>query len=283
MHIGFIGLGIMGVPMALNLSRKYPLTVWNRSPSKYSLLEQAGASIAETPAQVMKRSDIIFVMLFDSTAIKCILDDEFKRSLRGKILVNASSVEVEFSYFLADEVRRAGGDFIEMPVSGSTIPAEQGRLVGLMAGDEAVAERIRLVVQPITCAAVYCGPVGFGLKTKYAVNSYLVTMNAGLAESMNFAKAQGLDLSAFGQALAACPLASPYSKVKVKKMLAGDWSAQAPISGIYTSIQLIEAAVAGANTHSPVLHICSKLYQEANRSGLGEEDMIAVAKVIENL
>ncbi|KAL2015615.1 hypothetical protein VTK56DRAFT_5093 [Thermocarpiscus australiensis] len=278
MRVGFLGLGVMGTPMALNLSRKFPLTVWNRSPSKYPPLVQAGAKIGATPSQVVEHSDIIFTMLFDEDAIRAIFDHDLKQALRNKTLVNSSSVSVELSHYLNEQVRNAGGHFIEMPVSGSKVPAEQGQLVGMMAGDPAVADRIRPFVEPMTRAAIYCGPVGSGLKTKYAVNTFLVTMTVGLAEAMNLARAQGLDLEAFGQVLEAGPMASAYSKLKVGKMLNQDWSAQAAVKDCYNSTQLIQSAARAAHTRSPLVELCGSLYRHAIQCGLGEEDMISVVK-----
>ncbi|KAG7286011.1 hypothetical protein NEMBOFW57_008308 [Staphylotrichum longicolle] len=270
----------MGTPMALNLSKRFPLTVWNRSESKYPPFVQTGAKTGATPLHVVRQSDIIFMMLFDEHAIRSILTDDLKRAFHNKTLVNSSSVSVEFSRYLSEEVRSAGGDFIEMPVSGSKVPAEQGRLVGMMAGDRAAADRIRTYVEPMTSAAVYCGPIGSGLKTKYAVNNFLITMTAGLAESMNLARAQGLDLDAFGQVLEAGPMASAYSKLKVGKMLSQDWSAQAGIRDCYNSTQLIQAAAEAANTQAPLIQLCGSLYKQAIESGLGDEDMIAVVKCL---
>jgi len=280
MRVGFLGLGVMGTPMALNISRRFPLTVWNRSESKYSPLVQTGAKTGATPLQVVRQSDVIFMMLFDEQAIRSILTDDLRRAFHNKTLVNSSSVSVEFSRYLGEEIRNAGGDFIEMPVSGSKVPAEQGRLVGMMAGDRAVADRIRPYVEPMTSAAVYCGPIGSGLKTKYAVNNFLITMTAGLAEAMNLARAQGLDLDAFGQVLDAGPMASAYSKLKVGKMLNQDWSAQAGIKDCYNSTQLIQAAAEAANTQAPLIQVCGGLYKQAIESGMGDEDMIAVVKCL---
>jgi len=280
MRVGFLGLGVMGTPMALNISRRFPLTVWNRSESKYSPLVQTGAKTGATPLQVVRQSDVIFMMLFDEQAIRSILTDDLRRAFHNKTLVNSSSVSVEFSRYLGEEIRNAGGDFIEMPVSGSKVPAEQGRLVGMMAGDRAVADRIRPYVEPMTSAAVYCGPIGSGLKTKYAVNNFLITMTAGLAEAMNLARAQGLDLDAFGQVLDAGPMASAYSKLKVGKMLNQDWSAQAGIKDCYNSTQLIQAAAEAANTQAPLIQVCGALYKQAIESGLGDEDMISVVKCL---
>ncbi|KAF4539412.1 2-hydroxy-3-oxopropionate reductase [Lasiodiplodia theobromae] len=279
MRVGFLGLGVMGVPMALNLSRKFPLTVWNRSSSKYPLLTQAGAKIGETPSNVVECSEIIFSMLFDGAAIKAILDDDFKRAMRGKILVNSSSVTVECSQYLAEQINQAGGQFIEMPVSGSKVPAEQGQLVGMLAGDPEVAERVKPIVEPMTKAAIFCGPIGSGLKTKYSTNLFLISMTAGLAEAMSLAQAQGLNLETFGQVLDAGPMSSAYSRLKIAKIIHQDWSAQAAIKDCYNSTRLIHSAAQEAGIRSPMIQLCESLYKEANESGLSEEDMIAVHKL----
>lgn len=279
-RVGFLGLGKMGSPMALNLSRSFPLTVWNRTLSKYPALTSAGAAIGATPSEVVEKSDVIFSMLFDGAATQAIFDDSFKRAIRGRTLVNTASVEAEVSRGLAEQVKEAGGEFLEMPVSGSRIPAEQGQLVGMMAGDPAVAERIRPLVQPMATAAVYCGPIGSGLKTKYAVNLMLVTLTAGLAESMSLARAMGLDLGAFGEVLNAGPMASNYSRIKIAKMLEEDWSAQASIKDCHNSTKLIGEAGKEAGADLPLAKVCETLYRQARESGMGEEDMIAITKFL---
>lgn len=279
MRAGFIGLGVMGAPMAFNLASRFPITVWNRSTSKYAVLQQAGARIGRTPSKVVQEADVVFTMLFDASAIQSILDDDFTKALRGKTLINTSSVSVDFSHQLAKLVHDAGGDFIEMPVSGSKVPAEQGKLVGMMAGNQRIAERIMPFVEPLTAAVVYCGPVGSGLKMKYAVNLYLVAITAGLSESMNLARAQGLDPAALGKVLDAGPLASPYSTIKVAKMVHQDWTAQASVKDCYNSTLLIQSAAESAGAWSPIAQLCVSLYRQAHESGLKEEDMIAIAKL----
>ncbi|KAL7944966.1 hypothetical protein V8C42DRAFT_324204 [Trichoderma barbatum] len=281
MRVGFLGLGMMGTPMAINLCRKFSMVVWSRSDSKYDALIGAGAAIGKTPSHVVEQSDIIFMMLFDGSAIQSMIDsdEDFIKSISGKIFINTSSVSVDYSHKLARQIHDAGGDFIEMPVSGSKIPAEQGQLVGMIAGDAAISDLIKLVVEPITSAAVYCGPIGSGLKAKYAINLFLVSVTAGLAESMNLARAQGLNLESFGKVLDACPLASAYSRVKIAKILKQDWSPQAAIKDCYNSTQLIQSAARGVRVQAPLIEICNKLYREAYNSGWGEEDMMAIYKL----
>lgn len=283
MRVGFLGLGVMGTPMAINLAKRYPLTVWNRSSSKYPTLLQAGANVGKTPAEVAEQSDIVFTMLFNGSAIRDVFNDEFKRALRGKVLINCSSIPVNFSQSLADEIRRMGGDYIEMPVSGSKINAEQGRLVGLMAGDPDIIQRVKEFVKPVTNDTIYCGTIGMGLKMKYAVNLFLITMTAGLGEAMNLARAQGLDPEAFGKAIEAGPMASVHSGLKISKMLKEDWSAQAAIADCYNITQLIKSASQESGVQSPIIELCGNLYNQAKQLGLGEEDMIAITKVFPSL
>ncbi|KAI8165455.1 Glyoxylate/succinic semialdehyde reductase 1 [Colletotrichum sp. SAR 10_70] len=282
MRVGFLGLGVMGTPMALNLTRKFPVTVWNRTASKYPPLTKAGAKIGETPAKVVEQSDVIFTMLFDDAALTSIFNDDFRGALRGKTLINTASIPVDISKHVAEQVQRAGGNFIEMPVSGSKIPAEQGRLVGLLAGDPKIAEQMRPYVEPLTAAAIYCGPIGFGLKTKYAVNLYLNNMTAALAESFSLAKAQGLNLEAFGQVIDAGPMASAYTKVKIPKLVNNDWAPQAAVKDCYNSTQMIVKAAEDANVRTPYAELCREVYKEATEAGLNEEDMIAVYKLFQN-
>lgn len=283
MRIGFLGLGTMGTPMALNLRRQFPVTVWNRNGAKCTPLIEAGAKAAKTPSEVVEKPDVIFTMLFDGKAIQSMIDNEpdnnFMKAIRGKTLINTSSVHVAFSHKLAQQVQGAGGKFVEMPVSGSKGPAEQGQLVGMMAGDPEVAEQIRPVIEPITTAAIYCGPIGSGLKAKYSINLFLVSVTTGLAESVNLARAQGLDLDAFGQVLNSCPLASAYSKIKIAKILNGDWTPQAAIKDCYNSTELIKSAAQGVQVQTPLIQVCNSLYREAQEIGLGEEDMMAVYKL----
>ncbi|KAK4661636.1 uncharacterized protein QC763_0105060 [Podospora pseudopauciseta] len=283
MRLGFLGLGTMGTPMALNLSHHFPLTVWNRSPSKYPPLLQPGSTAkpAATPLQLIHQSDLIFLMLFNEQAILSILTPDLIPHFRNKTLVNTSSVSVPFSQHLNTSITTAGGTFIEMPVSGSKIPAQQGRLVGMLAANNpSLADSIRPYIQPMTSAAIYCGPVGSGLKMKYAVNTFLITVTVGLAEAANLASAQGLDLDAFGQVLEAGPMASAYSKLKVDKILREDWSAQATIKDCYNSTQLITAAAEGAGAETLLTQLCGSLYKRAIESGLADEDMISVVKCL---
>ncbi|KAM3501955.1 hypothetical protein MY11210_009218 [Beauveria gryllotalpidicola] len=283
MRVGFMGLGFMGTPMALNLAQKFQLTVWNRTAAKYEPFRSTSATIADSPAAVLRQSDVVFTMLFNEAAYRAVLDDDddFAAALRGKTIINTSSVSVAFSQYLDEQVRQAGGRFLEMPVSGSRVPAAQGQLVGMLAGDGAEARRVAPLLAAITKAAVYCGgAIGMGLRTKFATNLFLITMTAGLAESMNLARAQGLDVDAFGRVLDAGPMASAYSKLKVAKMIAEDWSPQAAVADCYNLTELVQEAAGEVGAQTPLMTVCNALYKDAVDRGFGGDDMIAIHKVM---
>src|SRR5215813_1142174 len=194
MKLAFIGLGTMGQPMALNLSRGgHPLTVWNRSPNICVPLRDAGATVVDGVADVFRQSDVIFLILLDSAAVDHVLQrgtPSFAAMLSGRILVNMSSVEPDYSRGLEKDIKEAGGRFIEAPVSGSRVPAETGQLVAMVAGDQSVVADVSPLLRPICHEIVFCGPAGSGLRMKFAVNIFMLALATGLAEAVHFADRQ---------------------------------------------------------------------------------------------
>src|SRR5579864_1683165 len=126
--VGFIGLGTMGEPMALNLVRAgTSLVVWNRSPSKCGMLAEAGAAVANDPAEVFARCDVVILMLVDGAAIDAVLargNSAFTDRVKGRKLINMATTSPAYSRKLEADVRAAGGSYVEAPVSGSRKPAE---------------------------------------------------------------------------------------------------------------------------------------------------------------
>ena len=126
-----------------------------------------------------------------------------------------STLSADYAQSLAEDIRAAGGRYVEAPVSGSRKPAEAGQLVGLLAGDEADLQKVRALLAPICKELFDCGAVPGALQMKFAVNSFLITMVTGLAEAWNFALQQNLDMKRFAEILNACPMASDVSRTKI--------------------------------------------------------------------
>ncbi|SMB82657.1 NAD(P)-dependent oxidoreductase [Deinococcus hopiensis] len=282
---GFLGLGVMGQPMALNLVRAgTPLVVWNRSPERCMPLQAAGAEVAATPTEVFSRTHSVILMLVDEAATDAVLGrgtSDFPQLVAGRTLIVTSSTTPEYSRALAADIQAHGGKYVEAPVSGSRVPAEQGALVGMLAGDQTVVEAVRPLLRPVCCETVYCGPVGHALQMKFAVNLYLNVMLAGLAEAAHFAQRQGLDLRQFQAVLNAGPMASSVSRVKVAKLAARDFSVQAAMSDAFKSASMISAAASNSGTAAPLIALTRALLGETVALGASREDMIAVVRALE--
>jgi 3-hydroxyisobutyrate dehydrogenase len=279
--VGFIGLGVMGQPMALNLARAgtRPI-VWNRSTNKTEPVVAAGARLADSPAEVLRRADVVFVMLADETAADEVLGRP-PATVAGRIVVQMGTMSPEWSRGLEADIRAAGGAYVESPVSGSRQPAEAGRLIAMLAGDPAAVNVVGPLLAPMCRETVDCGPVPNGLLMKLAVNLYLITMVTGLAEAAHFADRHGLDLERFAATLDAGPMASFVSRGKTAKLLADDYSVQAASLDVLKNNQLVAEAARRAGIASPLLDVCHALFGETVDLGHGGEDMLAVLRAIE--
>jgi 3-hydroxyisobutyrate dehydrogenase len=283
--VGFIGLGTMGEPMALNLVKAgTPLLVWNRSPGKSRILADARAAVAKDPAEVFARCEVVILMLADGAAMDAVMartDRGFGDRVKGRTLINMATTAPSYSKALEADVRAQGGRYIEAPVSGSRKPAEAGQLVAMLAGEPKDVASIRSLLAPICRDAIGCGPAPNALFMKLAVNVFLITMVTGLVEAAHFAERHGLDLARLVAILDAGPMASDVSRVKAAKLVARDFSVQAAISNVLENARLTAAAARDARVASPLLDVCHALYRETQALALGDTDMIAVIRAIE--
>lgn len=286
MNVGFVGLGVMGLPMALNLVRAgTKLVVWNRTVEKSEVLRAAGAAVAGSPDEVCRRADVVFLMLADGPAIDSVLGrgtPRFAANVHRRVIVHMGTTSPGYSQGLEAEIRAAGGRYVEGPVSGSRGPAESGELIGLLAGEGADVEFVRPLVRLMCRRTFACGPVPRALVTKLAVNIFLITMVTGLAEAFHFADRHGLDRRQVMEVLDAGPMASTVSRAKAGKLVARDFSVQASILNVLDNNRLIAEAARDSAVASPLLDVCHALYGETVALGHGQSDMAAVVHAIEN-
>ncbi|MCD0419371.1 NAD(P)-dependent oxidoreductase [Rubrivivax sp. JA1024] len=282
---GFIGLGTMGLPMALNIARTgAPLMVWNRSTERCKPVAEAGATIARSAAEVFAACETVILMLADEAATDSVLargTSGFAQRVGGRRIVAMGTVRPGYSRALADDIEQSGGRFVEAPVSGSRKPAEAGTLVGMLAGRDVDAAAVRPLLQPMCREIFACGPVPNALRMKLAVNLFLITMVTGLAEAVHFAQHHGLDLTRFAAILDAGPMASDVSKTKLAKWVQQDFARQAAISDVLKNSRLVVEAAREAGVASPQIDNCAALYAETEALGLGDDDMIAVIRALE--
>jgi 3-hydroxyisobutyrate dehydrogenase len=285
MKVGFIGIGAMGEPMALNMARSgIPLVVWNRTKSKTTALEAAGARVVEQAEHVFRGAQVVVLMLASDEAVDSVLRRNtaaFATLVAGHTIVQMGTVSPDYSKALEREIVAAHGRYVEAPVSGSKKPAEDGQLIAMLAGDPEAIEAIRPLLEPVCRQWFDCGAVPNALLMKLSVNLFLITMVTGLVESFHFAERHSLDPDQFAAVLDAGPMASSVSRMKISKLVAQDFALQAGITDVLKNNRLIAEAARQARLASPLLDVCHALYGETQALGLGSSDMVAVIRAIE--
>ncbi len=279
MVVGFLGLGVMGRPMAVNLVKAgVDLVTWTRSGAGLD-----GAARAGDVAAVFAGAETVLMMLANGDVIDEVLGrgtPGFERLVRDHTVVHMGTTSPEYSAGLGAAVGRAGGRYVEAPVSGSRGPAEQALLVAMVAGAEKDRERVRELVGPMCRQAVDCGAVPNGLLMKLAVNTFLISMVAGLAESFHFAQEHGLDLGLLRDVLDAGPMASFVSRQKAAMTVDNDFPVQAAVADVHYNSRLVTAAARQHGIASPLLDVCEQLFAEGAGLGHGGADMAAVIHAI---
>jgi len=285
MTIAFLGLGHMGEPMATNLLTSVPgLTVWNRSQPALDRLAARGATVAPSARDALRSSAVALLMLANEAVIDQVLErssDMFAQNVRGRLIVHMGTTSPAYSRALGEAIQGAGGRYVEAPVSGSRIPAEKGALVGMVAGDAQDVTMVRELVRPMCGTTFACGAVPGALTMKLAVNLFLITMVTGLMEAAHFASRAGLDLDLFQAIIDVGPMASDVSRVKIGKLVHGDFTPQASLADVLMNSRLVAAAARAAGTATPLLDRADGLYASASEMGFQTLDMIGVIRALE--
>jgi 3-hydroxyisobutyrate dehydrogenase len=195
MHIGVAGLGAMGSAIATRLLEfDHQVTVWNRTAAKTTPLAAAGAKVVDSPSAVAAASEAIITILTDGAAIDTVYegpDGLLAGDVAGKLFIEMSTVPPAVELALAPKVRGKGATFVECPVGGSTGPARQGKLLGLMGAQAADAARAMPVLEQLCRKIEHCGPVGAGASMKLAINLPLMVGWQAYAEAFAIARDVG--------------------------------------------------------------------------------------------
>src|SRR6185312_5644695 len=195
MRIGVAGLGVMGAAVAARLMEVgHELTAWNRTAEKTKALANAGAKVASTPAQLADAVDVTMTLLTDSAAIDAVYNGAnglLSGAVKGKLFIEMSTVPPKVPLALAPKVKAKGAALVECPVGGSTAPARQGKLLGLMGADAADAERAKPILNQLCRRLEHCGTVGTGASMKLAINLPLMVAWQAYGEAFAIARTAG--------------------------------------------------------------------------------------------
>lgn len=284
-HYGFLGLGIMGRAMAINLIKAgYQLTVWNRSPEKCTELVEMGASRAVTPAEVAAEADVTFCMVSDPAASSDICFGEhgvLTTIGSGRGFIDVSTVGPDHSTKVYQAVRDRGGRYLEAPVSGSKKPAEDGALVFLCAGDQSLYTESEPALRVMGRKSYYFDEIGQGAKMKLLINMIMGTMMVAFSEGLTLGKKSGLQQDIILDVLQQGAIDTPMFRMKGKQMCNGDFSVAFPLKHMQKDMRL---ALQLADTlHQPLFSAAAanNCFLKSMLTGDGDLDFSAVLKAVD--
>ncbi|PNH09751.1 putative oxidoreductase GLYR1 [Tetrabaena socialis] len=283
--LGFLGIGIMGVAMTRNLIKAgYQVVVWNRNPDKCKALAEEGAQVAASPREAVAAATYTFAMLSDPEAALHVAlragDGAVAGLAPGKGYVDVSTVDAATSRTIASAVRAAGAAFLEAPVSGSKGPAEQGKLIFLTAGDEALFTAVSAPLDAMGKAKFFLGAEGAGANMKLVVNMVMGAMMASFAEGLALADKVGLRQQDVIDVIGLGAIAAPMFALKGPAMAKRAYAPAFPLKHQQKDMRLALALGDEVAQPLPTAAAANALYVAARRQGLGDSDFSAVLEAV---
>ncbi|CAK9137488.1 unnamed protein product [Ilex paraguariensis] len=283
-EIGFLGMGIMGKAMAVNLLRHgFKLTVWNRTLSRCDELVKHGASVKETPAAVIKKCKYTIGMLSDPAAALSVVFDKdgvLEQMCSGKGYIDMSTVDADTSSKICEAITSKDGYFLEAPVSGSKKPAEDGQLVILAAGEKALYEEALPAFDVMGKKSFFLGQIGNGAKMKLVVNMIMGSMMNAFSEGLILADKSGLDPHTLLDVLDLGGIANPMFRMKGPTMIQENYSTAFPLKHQQKDMRLALALGDENAVSMPVAAAANEAFKKARSMGLGDLDFSAVYETV---
>jgi len=285
--IGFIGLGVMGKPMAKNvLAAGYPMTVWNRTRSKMDELLVIGAKGANSPKEVAENSDIVITMLTDSPDVENVLlgpSGVIEGAMKGLIVIDMSTISPEATRRIAENLAEKGVKMLDAPVSGGEIGAIKGNLSIMVGGPKETFEECLPVFQVLGKRVTHMGPNGMGQTTKLC-NQVICSLNIqAVCEGLILGAKAGLDLEKLLEVVTAGAASSWLLSNLGPKMLKRDFEPGFRIRHQQKDLRLALSAAAELNLPLPGTSLVHQIFRIAEAEGLSEKGTQALIMAMEKI
>jgi 2-hydroxy-3-oxopropionate reductase len=288
-RVGFVGLGIMGTPMAKNALRAgFSVTVTNRTPERAKPLGEAGATVVKTPREVAERSDLLVTMVTSSPDVEKVTfgpDGIAAGAHEGLLAIDMSTISPAASRDFAKRAAANKPPFktLDAPVSGGEVGAIEARLAIMVGGDEPDVKRAMPLFEALGKTIVHIGDHGAGQACKLANQIAVAINNLGISEALVFAKAQGIDLERTRQVIAGGAGSSWAMQNYAPKILAGDFRPGFMVDLQQKDLRLVLDNAYGDQVSLPGTTLVHALYTALQRDDGGREGNHALVKVIERL
>jgi 3-hydroxyisobutyrate dehydrogenase-like beta-hydroxyacid dehydrogenase len=284
--LGFLGLGIMGYPMARNLIRAgHEVYLWSNTSAKARELATAeNGHACDTPKQVGENAECIFLCVGDTAmSQEVILGTEGLRAgaAPGTVIADASTVSPSDSRRVAAELSKSGISFLDAPCTGSKPGAESGNLTFMIGGPQEVFEKTRLFFEPMGKRLYYCGSSGMGLHAKLTQNLILCNILGAFNEGMVLSTKAGVDPQLMLEILANSAAKSGLIEFKAPYVLRRDFTTNFSTKWMHKDIGLMLESGAELNVPLPLTGLTRQMFQAAISSGLADQDMCSTIQVLE--
>jgi 3-hydroxyisobutyrate dehydrogenase len=270
-----LGAGALGAAMAARLGETgHEVRLWNRTPERARAAAEQAAGVTDVASAAAAVSDasVVITVLRDGDAVAEVMTDAIGSLKEGAVWIQASTVGPPSARALADLAAEHGVAYLDAPVSGSTTPAREGRLVWLVAGEDEALSRARAVLDALGSSVLHVGTAVEGSALKLAVNAWMTAATVAMSDVLALCDALGIDHATFVAALEAGPLLMPYELQKVSAMDAG---AYAPGFAVQLALKDIDLAAA-LSAPSPLLQVVHDRLERAVAAGHGGDDLAAV-------
>jgi 3-hydroxyisobutyrate dehydrogenase-like beta-hydroxyacid dehydrogenase len=270
-RIGFIGLGLMGRPMGMNLLKAgHPLTVWNRTASRADELVAAGATLAKSPKEAATGVDVLLTMVSDPPALESVLwgadgkDDGALSALKSRsVYIDSSTVSPNLARKIAAACAERGVRFLDAPVTGGDWGAKKGELVFMIGGDPETLKAVEPIIGVMGKRWFHLGPNGAGQTIKLAMNLILALQVDALAEALALVTRAGLKGESLVEVMQSSMARSGVLDVKAPNLLKGEYTPSFPLRLMHKDLGLaldlanqigvaLPAAAAARETYSYV-------------------------------
>ncbi len=286
-RIGFIGAGVMGAPMCLNLLKAgYCVVVHSRTPPKAQPVLDAGAAWAHTPAQAAAVADVVITCVTDTPDVELVLlgkDGVIQSARPGLICVDMSTICPQKTRQMAATLAEKGVVLLDAPVSGGQIGAIEGKLSIMAGGDAAALETVRPVLEAMGRTIVYCGPSGAGQMTKLANQIMVIHTLMSMAEGLAFAEKAGLDLHKTHAVTCGGAAYSHSLKVLGEKVLNGDMNPAFAVDLQLKDLRLVLDTARRIGQPLPGTALVMQLLESLAAKGRGKQGTQTLIDVLRGL
>ena len=283
LKVGFVGVGLMGLPMVKNIAKhNYPLVVWNRSTKNLKKIKNKKIKVCQNLIDLPNKCQIIIMMLSNDKVCLEISKELSKKIKKNQILIDMSSTKQKTAIKIEKKINSKGGYFLDAPVSGGTLAAENGKLAIMVGGEKTIFEKTKNLLKSMG-TVTYVGKTGSGQVAKLA-NQAIVGITIGaVSEALILAEAAGVDPKAVRKAIKNGFAGSPILEIHGKRILDKNFEPGGKCSTQLKDMNNIIETAKNHKIHLPLSEKIKKLYEKIVEEGKSNLDHSALYLLLKNL